>query len=48
MTLTQMVDMLTGKENHLNTNLSANLDLHSTLLEEIMKLELLVTKPPKQ
>lgn len=39
MTLTQMVDMLTGKENQLYKNLQDNFDLHATLLEEIMRLE---------
>lgn len=48
MTLTQMVDMLTGKENHLYKTLQENFELHSTLLEEIMRLESEVSKPVKQ
>lgn len=48
MTLTQMVDMLTGKENNLFTVLQENFDLHTILLDEVGRLETEVTKPAKQ
>lgn len=48
MTLTQMVDMLTGKENQLFKILQENFSLHGVLLEEVSRLETEVTKPAKQ
>ena len=48
MTLTQMIDMLTGKENKLFKNLQVNFDLHGIFLEEVEKLEVEVNKPAKQ
>ena len=48
MTLTQMVDMLTGKENQLFKILQENFDLHTVLLDDVSRLEAEVTKPVKQ
>ena len=39
MTLTEMVDMLTGKENELVSNLKENLEMHFKMIDKLNNLE---------
>lgn len=48
MTLTQMVDLLTGKDNKLSKHLQATFDLQTKFVETLSNLDKEVSKPGKQ